>query len=139
MTIVKANALASISGNEVEVCFTDKGTYPDDMIHSLSEKVMVTDLRVPFWDLYPLSLKNLTICTPRKFRTLRKALKKTIPDFLPDIVITTGRYEKYALATICPVSLLCTCAKVREYHFNSNYRDFLPHKSWISICPCNKI
>lgn len=133
VTIVKANAFADMEGNEVAVCFTDRGTYPDDMIHPLSEKVKVIDLGVSFWDLYPLNLKNLIITAPKKFRLLRKALKKAIRDFHPDIVITTGSYEKYALATIRPSSLLDKpCVKVREYHFNSNYRDFLPVKSKIS-------
>lgn len=133
VTIVKANALADINGNEVAVCFTDKGTYPDDMIHPLSEKVDVIDLGVPFWDLHPLNLRNLLFAAPRKFWNLRKAIMRVIREFRPDIVISTGSYEKYALATIRPSSLLGKpCAKMREYHFCSNYRDYLPGKSWVS-------
>lgn len=133
MTIVKANVFAEMECNEVAVCFTDKGTYPDDVIHPLSDKVRVIDLGVPFWDLHPLNLRNLLTSAPRKFLKLRKALKNVIRGFHPDIVITTGSYEKYALATIRPSTLLGKpCAKVREYHFNSNYRDFLPVKSQIS-------
>lgn len=132
-TIVKANALADIEGNEVAVCFTDRGTYPDDMIHPLSEKVRVIDLGVPFWDLHPLSLRNLLVTAPAKFRRLRRAMKRVILDFRPDIVISTGSYEKFALATIRPASLLGkACAKVREYHFCSNYRDYLPRKSRVA-------
>lgn len=133
VTIEKANAFADLDGNEVAVCFTDKGTYPDYMIHPLSPKVSVVDLGVPFWDLYPLNLKNLMVTAPKKFWRLRKALKKTILDFRPDIVITTGSYEKFGLASLRPSSLLGKpCAKVREYHFCSNYRDYLPKKSRIA-------
>lgn len=130
VTIVKANSFADIPGNEVAVCFTDRGSYPQDMIHPLSDKVRVYDLEVPFWDLYPLNLKNLLVNAPKKFLRLRKTLKRVISDFRPDIVITTGSYEKFGVATIRPSRLLCKpCAKVREYHFCSNYRDYLPHKS----------
>lgn len=130
VTIVKANAFADIEGTEVAVCFTDRGSYPADMIHPLSPKVKVIDLGVPFWDLYPLNLRNLLVEAPRKFARLRKALKREISDFRPDVVITTGSYEKYALATIRPSKLTGgRCAKVREYHFNSDYRRYLPQKS----------
>lgn len=133
VTIVKANAFADIAGNDVAVCFTDRGTYPDDMVHPLSEKVRVIDLGVPFWDLYPLNPRNLFVTAPSKFIRLRKAMKKAITDFRPDVVITTGSYEKYALASINPSRLLGKkCAKVREYHFCSNYRDYLPAKSRVA-------
>lgn len=130
VTIVKANAFAGIDGVDVAICFTDRGTYPDDLIHPLSPKVKVIDLGVTFWDLYPLNMKNLLIMAPGKFMRLRKVLKNVICDFRPDIVISTGSYEKYALATIDPASLTGgPCAKVREYHFNSNYRSMLPRRS----------
>lgn len=93
VTIVKANAFAEIPGNEVAVCFTDKGTYPDDTIHPISDKVRVIDLGVTFWDLYPLNLKNLMVTAPMKLYRLRKAIRKAILDFKPDVVITISGYE----------------------------------------------
>lgn len=133
VTIVKANAFAEINNNEVAICFTDRGSYPYNLIHPLSEKLKVIDLGVPFWDLNPLNIKNIFVKAPRKFLKLRKAMKKCILNFRPDIVITTGSYEKYALATIRTHTLLGKpCAKIREYHFGSNYRDYLPLKSKIS-------
>lgn len=132
VTIVKANTFADMEGVEVAVAFTDRGTYPHDLIHPLSPKVRVIDLGVPFWDLYPLNFKNLLVVAPRKFSGLRKAIKRAIVDFRPDIVVTTGTYEKYALATIRPSKLLRKpSAKVREYHFNSNYRKLALRKSAI--------
>ncbi len=133
VTIVKANAFAEIEGNVVAVCFTDRGNYPHDMIHTLSDKVEVIDLGVPFWNLYPLNLRNLLFVAPAKFVKLRSSLKKVIRGFCPDIVITTGSYEKYALASIRPSAILGKpCAKVREYHFCSNYRDYLPVRSGLA-------
>ena len=133
VTIVKANSFADIPGCEVAVCYTDRGTYPQDVIHPLSDKVRVYDLGVPFWDLHPLNAKNLLVNAPKKFLRLRSALKRVIRDFRPDVVITTGSYEKFGVATIRPSRLLGKpCAKVREYHFCSNYRDFLPRKSWVA-------
>lgn len=136
VTIVKANSFADIPGCEVAVCYTDRGTYPHDVIHPLSDKVRVYDLGVPFWDLYPLNAKNLLVNAPKKFLKLRRVLKRVIRDFRPDIVITTGSYEKFGVASIRPSRLLGkTCAKVREYHFCSNYRDYLPHKppvAWLA-------
>lgn len=43
VTIVKANALAAIEGNEVGICYTDKGAYPET-IHPLSLSVKVFGL-----------------------------------------------------------------------------------------------
>lgn len=40
VTIVKANALANIPGNEVAICFTDKGNFPYT-IHPLDSKIKV--------------------------------------------------------------------------------------------------
>ncbi len=125
VTIVKANALADIAGHEVAVCYTDKGTYPEDTIHPLSPKVRVYDLGVPFWDLYPLSLKNLLVTAPRKFIAMRRALRRVIADFSPDVVITTGSYEKFGVASLNPSRITGHPAiKIREFHFNSNYRRY---------------
>lgn len=126
VTIVKANALAKMPGNEVMVCFTDKGTFPERTIHPLSPQVRVVDLGVSFWDLHPINLKNMLITAPRKFYALRRALKKVIAEFSPDVIVTTGSYEKFALASINPSRIVARPAvKIREYHFNSNYRIYI--------------
>lgn len=126
VTIVKANHFAEMEGVEVAICYTDKGSYPYDMIHPLSSAVKAIDAGVSFWDLHPLSLKNLLYTAPKKFIALRNALAHIIADFMPDVVVSTGSYEKYALAFINPSKLTGKpCIKVREYHFNSNYRKFI--------------
>ena len=125
VTIVKANALAEIEGNEVAICFTDRGTYPDKMVHPLSSKVQVYDLETPYWPLTNLK-KIFRHFLPTVFRT-RKAIKKIIKEFRPDVVITTGTYEKFALASIPSKGRFI---KIREFHFASTYRRFLPEKSF---------
>lgn len=129
--IIRANAFAEVKDIEVAICYTDKGTYPEDLIYPLSDKVKVIDLGVPFWDLHPLSLKNILVEAPKKFIRLRRSIKSTIRIFAPDIVITTGSYEKFALASLKPTKLIGKpCAKIREYRFNSTYRNYLPEKPW---------
>lgn len=127
VTIVKANALAELEGNEVGICFTDRGTYPQMTMYPLSPRVHVYDLETPYWNF--VSIAKLAIgFLPMMLRT-RKAICRLVSDFKPDVVITTGSYEKYALATISDkiLSRLAghKCIKIREYHFNSGYRRFL--------------
>lgn len=133
ITIIKANAMAD-AGHEVAVCYTDKGTYPDDMIFPLSQKVRVYDLGVSFWDLYPLSIRNLLITAPKKFIGMRKSLRRVIADFSPDVVITTGSYEKFGVASLNPARITGHPAiKVREFHFNSNYRRYTDNMRFPSV------
>lgn len=125
ITIVKANALADIDGNEVAICFTDKGTYPEYTIHVVSPKLRIYDLGVSFWDLYPLSVKNLLVTAPKKFMALRKSLRRVIADFSPDVIVTTGSYEKFGLASLNPAKITGhQTVKIREFHFSSNYRRY---------------
>lgn len=66
------------------------------------------------------------------YRT-RKALLKLIKSFRPDVIITTGSYEKFALASIGLTRAMVRSSSatvgntliIREYHFNSNYRQYL--------------
>lgn len=122
VTIVKANALAAIEGNVVGICFTDKGEWPRT-IHPLSSAVKVFDLNTPYWGF--TSTKEFILhFMPQVMRT-RRALEDVISSFSPDVVVSTGSYEKFALA-------LCTrkgkdgkrIVKIREFHFNSNYRRY---------------
>ncbi len=132
VTIIKANQFAEMDGVEVALCFTDKGTYPSYMIHPISPAVKIIDCGVTFWDLHPLSLNNILYNVPKKLLSLRKSIVRIIADFMPDVVVTTGSYEKYALATINPSKVTGRpCIKIREYHFNSNYRRFI-NRTFIS-------
>ncbi len=97
VTIVKANALAAIEGNEVYICFTDKGAFPKT-IHPLSPKIKVFDLETPYWG-FNSTLKLLLGFIPL-IRKTRKRLLDVIKTVNPDVIISTGSYEKYAAASI---------------------------------------
>ena len=121
VTIVKANAMAEIQDNEVAICYTDKGSYPTT-IHPLSPKVKVFDLGTPYWGF--TSLRTVVQKFVSTVLATRKSLKLVIEEFQPDIVISTGSYEKFALALINRTSK-DKFKKIREFHFASTYRDFL--------------
>lgn len=126
VTLVKANSFAKIDQVEVAICYTDKGTYPISTIHPISSAIKVIDAGVSFWDLHPLSIKNILYTAPLKFKKLRQSLISIITEYRPDVVVTTGSYEKYAIASINLSKIIDKPAiKVREYHFNSNYRRFI--------------
>ena len=97
VTIVKANALAEIPGNEIAICYTDRGNFPKT-IHPLSPAVKTFDLQTPYWGFTSVSsvVKGFL---PMVLKT-RKALIRVICSFKPDVVVSTGSYEKFALAGI---------------------------------------
>lgn len=126
VTIVKANAFAEMDGIEVAICYTDRGTYPHHTIHPLSSAVKVIDTGVSFWDLNPLSIRNIFCTAPIKFLRLRKSIIRIICEYRPDVVVSTGSYEKYAIGCINLSKILDKPAiKIREYHFNSDYRKYI--------------
>lgn len=96
VTIVKANALADIEGNNVAICYTDKGSFPQKIIHPLSPKVKTYDLDTPYWKFDSLR-KLITGFIPQIFRT-RKRILQVVADFKPDVLITYGAYERFAVA-----------------------------------------
>jgi len=125
VTIVKANALADIKGNEVAICYTDKGDYPRT-IHPLSPQVHVFDLNTPYWQ-FTTPLKVLKSFIPTVIAT-RKALKRLIQSFRPDVVVSTGSYEKFALASLSAINKIKgggNALYVREFHFASTYRRYI--------------
>ena len=135
VTIVKANAFAEALGTEnVAICFTDRGYYPTT-IHPLSPGIKVYDLKTPYWQFASTGalLKGII---PNVLRT-RKAIINVVRDFQPDVIISTGSYEKFALALIPKSSLRDltgkTAIKVREFHFNSNYRSIWASSPTIKI------
>lgn len=75
VTIVKANALADIEGNEVAICYTDKGDFPNT-IHPLSQKIKTFDLNTPYWPFTSIKkilrffLSFLTICHMGRLKLL---------------------------------------------------------------------
>lgn len=126
VTITKANALADIAGNEVAICYTDTGTYPETIV-PLNPKIAVYDLKTPYWGF--VSIKEFAMRFLSMVWKTRNAIANVAADFKPDIIITTGSYEKFALALLSKRKLgklACkeNVVKIREYHFNSTYRRF---------------
>lgn len=115
ITIIKANALAEIPGNEVYLIVTDN---KDGIIQvPLSSKVNLIDLDVNYfaddWKGRWYTLKG--IITKRHIHF--KRLKNTLEQINPDIVISTGLSEKFILPKISGKWKL-----IRELHSNKNYR-----------------
>lgn len=120
VTIVKANALAEIPGNEVYIAFTDKMGYPKT-VHPISVKVHIVDLDVNHWNNNYKSRIQKILCPLKKFFLHFWRLSNWVKNNNPEVIISVGQSEKYILP------FLKVPVKIREVHFNSTYR-FLPTK-----------
>lgn len=118
VTIVKANALAEIDGNDIYVVVTDNKEGP--IVQALSPKVHLIDLDVNYYykdkERSPL-LNHLVV--KYKNRTHKKKLNRVLNDLNPDIVISVGTSEKYLLPSIKHKQWKI----IREFHHvRNNYR-----------------
>lgn len=124
VTLLKANALAEIPDNDVYIIVTDNWmNHP--LIHELSPKIHFVNLKINYYkDDYKSRLHQIL----SNFKLIKHyfKLQKAISKIKPDIIISVGQSEKYI------VPLLRTKAiKIREIHFNSNYRNFTyKSKKW---------
>lgn len=116
-TITKANALASIQGNEVYVVVTDNKD--GILLQPLSENVHLIDLDINYYDgsRRRSKISNMIVALQkrRKHRTL---LNEFLTGLNPDVVISVGTSEKYMLLTMNNR----TWKLIREFHFDRNYR-----------------
>ncbi len=117
VTVVKANALAEIPGNEVYVVVTDNKD--GECVHKLSPKVHLVDLDInyyyrdrerPVW--------VMMFIRSYKRRLHRKALNRFLDELNPDVVISVGQSEKYMVLS----NKKRTWKVIREFHFEKNYR-----------------
>lgn len=117
VTIVKANALADIDGNEVYMVVTDNKH--STLVMSLSPKVHLIDLDINYYrgDRGRSKIANI-IVYKQKMRKHRKALANFLNKLKPDIVVSVGGFEKYMLLSMRKR----TWKVVREFHFVKNYR-----------------
>ena len=117
MTVVKANALAEIPGNEVYIVVTDNKAGPE--IHELSPKVHLIDLDINYYDrdrersFIAVNINYFAKCAKHK-----KALWRVLRQINPDVVISVGMSEKYMLTAIRDNSWKI----IREFHCEKNYR-----------------
>ena len=110
VTIVKANALAKIAGNEVWIVVTDAKSVP---IRPL-EGVHLIDLGVNYLTEY----YGLTGYY-KKNRMHKERLEKVLNDIKPDVVVATGKNEKNFLPSL---QLVSKPLLIREMHIEKFYR-----------------
>lgn len=115
VTIVKANALASIPSNDVYIVVADNKS--GVMLSPLSDKVHLVDLNVNYyeddWKSKFYVIKGIII----KRKEHKKKLKTFLNHLQPDVVISVGLSEKNFLPLIKGPWL-----KIREFHIERNYR-----------------
>ena len=118
VTIVKANALADIIGNEVFVVITDKDCRANTVLQ-LSPKVKLIDLDINYyvddWKSLWHVLKGFFV----KRRLHKKRLTKILYEIQPDVVISVGQAEKYMLPEIKG-----NWGTIRELHYRKDFRRF---------------
>lgn len=117
VTIVKANALSDIEGNEVYIVVTDNKHA--SLVAELSSKIHLIDLGIDYYagDTGRSKLANI-IVYKRKIRQHRKALYDCLREIKPDVVVSVGGFEKYMLLSMKNR----TWKVIREFHFEKNYR-----------------
>lgn len=109
VTIVKANALAEIEGNDVYIVVPHiNGTSP----RKISPKVHLINLDIK--DYWVSVLKQ-----PARNRNYKKLLQKVLEQIGPDIVVSTGLQDRNFLPRIRVSS---NPVYIREIHFMSTYR-----------------
>ena len=117
VTVVKANALADIPGNEVYIVATDNKAGPET--HELSPKVHLVDLDINYYDRdQERSFLAGNMVYFAKCAKHKKALRNTLKQLNPDVVISVGMSEKYMLTSMRNR----TWKIIREFHCEKNYR-----------------
>lgn len=117
VTLAKASCLAQIPGNSVWIAVSDslEPTFPVD------EKVILLNLDINYYegtsgDGRILQFLKLLY----KQRIHKRELKRLMGKISPDIVISTGGFEKFFLPSVCSSSK----ALIREIHTASDCRMF---------------
>lgn len=115
VTVVKANALAEIEGNEVYIVVTDNknGVFTEP----LSSKVHLIDLDINYYEDDYKSRWNILKGIFIKRKEHKKRLKSVLNEIQPDIVISVGQSEKNMLP-----SIKGNWKTIREFHFVKDYR-----------------
>lgn len=110
VTIVKANALAKIPSNEVWVVVTDAC---DNSLIPL-EGVHLVNLDVNYYDW---GVGYLGFC--KKHQLHKKRLTECLNRIMPDVVVATGKGEKYLVPYL---KLVSKPVIIREMHIAKYYR-----------------
>ena len=115
VTVVKANALAEIEGNEIYIIVTDNknGVFTEP----LSPKVHLIDLDINYYEDDYKSRWNVLKGIFIKRREHKKRLASVLNEIQPDIVISVGQSEKNMIPSING-----KWKTIREFHFVKDYR-----------------
>ena len=109
VTIVKANAMAEIEGNDVYIVVPHiNGTFP----RKISPKVHLINLGIK--NYWVSALKQ-----PARNRNYKRLLQEVLEKIGPDIVVCTGLQDRNFLPRI---KVSSNPVFIREIHFMSNYR-----------------
>ena len=118
VTIVKANALAKMVGNEVWIVVADA---QDDPLRPL-EGVHLVDLGVNYLHEY-FGFRGYY----KKNRLHKERLEKVLNDIRPDVVVATGNHEAYLIPSL---HLVSKPLLIREMHFEKYWLKRINTKSW---------
>ena len=131
VTITKANALASVDGNEVYVIVTDNRE--GMMVLPLSEKVHLINLDINYYDGDRRRSKISDLFVSLFLRKKhKKYFYKELCAIRPEVVISVGTSEKYMLLSMRKRSWKV----IREFHFDRHYRKRLA-KTWFDKLVAN--
>ena len=115
VTVVKANALAEIEGNEVYIIVTDNKN--GVITEPLSPKVHLIDLDINYYEDDYKSRWNVLKGIFIKRKEHKRRLKSVLNNIQPDIVISVGQSEKNMIPAING-----KWNTIREFHFVKDYR-----------------
>lgn len=126
VTIVKANALAEMRNlhgdlvNCVGIAYSDRFRFPET-VHPLSPLVQTFDTEADIW--HDWNYKGIEEYTEprRKMRKYHQELQQIVNKFRPDVIIGVGQSEKFILPKL---KSSWPMVRIREIHFNSNYRKY---------------
>lgn len=134
ITLVKANFLAETfkknNNGEVAICFSDKCDFPKTMI-PLSPDVKIYDTQMNFYGNTMRNLPKFIFRFIKKLYLHRKRIQSVINEFKPDVIISVGQAEKFVFPFLHSYDKEKKLIKIREVHFNSNYR-FFRYKKWLA-------
>ena len=115
VTVVKANALAEIEGNEVYIIVTDDKN--GVITEPLSPKVHLIDLDINYYKDDYKSRWNVLKGIFIKRKEHKKCLASVLNEIQPDIVISIGQSEKNMIP-----SIKGKWKTIREFHYTKDYR-----------------
>lgn len=115
VTVVKANSLTDLEGNEVYIVVTDNKN--GVITEPLSSKVHLIDLDINYYEDDYKSRWNVLKGIFIKRREHKKRLASVLNEIQPDIVISVGQSEKNMIP-----SIKGKWRTIREFHFVKDYR-----------------